>query len=176
MLVTGELPLEPARSTDAARIAAMSRRLVERGLPARWSRSRIAAGIRDPDVEVVVARSGVELAGFGMMSFDFAARRAHLLLFAVEPRWRRRRLGAALFGYLEALAKRGGIAELRLEVRARNRGARAFYRTLGFAEASRLPGYYECREDALVLVRTLSSPSGPGARPPAHEPPGAGAC
>ena len=92
-----------------------------------------------------------------MMSFDFVARRAHLLLFAVEPRWRRRGLGAELFRYLETLAKRGGIAELRLEVRARNRGARAFYRALGFAETSRLRGYYERREDALVLVRTLVS-------------------
>jgi len=153
--MTGELQLELARPTDAPRIAGMSRRLVEYGLPVRWDRRQVAGRIRDPDVEAVVARTGVGIAGFGLMSFDFARRRAHLLLFAVEPRWRRRGVGAALYGYLETIAKRGGITELRLEVRARNQGARAFYRTRGFAEVARLPGYYERREDALVLERRL---------------------
>lgn len=162
--MTGELQLQPALPADAPRIAAMSRHLVEHGLPARWDRRQISAQIRNPDVEVVVARSGVGLAGFGLMSFDFARRRAHLLLFAVEPRWRRRGVGAALFHYLETLAVRGGIAQLRLEVRARNRGARAFYRALGFDEVSRLAGYYERREDALILERRVWPTTASGAR------------
>lgn len=162
--MTGQLQLQPALPADAPRIAAMSRRLVEHGLSARWDHRQILAKIRNPDVEVVVARSGVGLAGFGLMSFDFARRRAHLLLFAVEPRWRRRGVGAALFHYLEMLALRGGIAQLRLEVRARNRGAHAFYRTLGFAEVSRLSGYYERREDALVLERRVWPATDAGGR------------
>ena len=42
-----------------------------------------------------------------------------------------------------------------LEVRADNAGARAFYERLGYRRLALLPGYYQGREDALRLERSL---------------------
>ena len=52
-------------------------------------------------------------------------------------------------------ARTAGIAELSLELRAGNAGARAFYRAMGFGDAGLLPGYYRKREPALRMVRVL---------------------
>lgn len=145
------LRLEPAVLVDAQQIARMSRALVEHGLVWRWSPRAVAAMIRDPDTEVVVARRGRGVAGFAIMRFDFERRTAHLALMAVARDLRRRGVGRALFGWLATLARRGGIASFSLEVRAGNAGGRAFYRSLGFREEARLPGYYDRREDAVRM-------------------------
>lgn len=153
--MTQELRLEPARLTDAPRIGRMSRALVEQGLAWRWGPRAIAALIRDPDTEVVVARSSGAITGFAIMQFRFERGTAHLVLLAVDPAHRRCGLGRALFGWLDSLARLGGIATLSLEVRAGNPGARAFYRSLGFSEEALLRGYYQQREDAVRMLARL---------------------
>ena len=71
---------------------------------------------------------------------------------AVDPGLRRSGVGKALWGWLETLARRGGVDRVQLEVRADNLGASAFYWSLGFREVARLPGYYQAREDALCML------------------------
>jgi len=150
-----EIQLQSARIADAAHIAGMSRGLVENGLDWRWNPRSIAAKIRDPETEVVVARKRGKIVGFGVMQFGFVQREAHLLLFAVEVLERRHGLGKALLAWFEKIARLGGITLIRLELRANNSGARAFYRALGYEEAGRLRGYYQRREDALRMVLNL---------------------
>lgn len=150
-----EMRLEPARRADAEAIARMSRRLIETGLRWRWHPGAIRRSLRDEDTEIVVARMGQRLAGFALMKFDFREHRAHLLLLAVSPAWRRRGIARSLCDWLEKIARRGGIEELRLEVRAENDAALAFYRALGFRERGVLRGYYQGSEDAIRLSRRL---------------------
>ncbi len=147
--------LEPARPADAAPIAQMSRQLIERGLAWRWTPRAVAARIADSETAAVVARTDRRMVGFAIMSFDFSRRKAHLLLMAVDPGLRRSGAGRALWGWLETLARRGGIDRVQLAGRANNPGARAFYRSLGVREVARLPGYYQAREDALGMVAEL---------------------
>jgi ribosomal-protein-alanine N-acetyltransferase len=152
----GEVELGPARLGEARALAAISRSYIEHGLEWRWRSDSIAAGIRAEDTRVVVARDVARLpVGFAMMAFDFGARTAHLQLLAVVPSHRRQGLATRLVVWLEAIAKRGGIRRLELEVRAREAPARAFYGRLGFREIARLPGYYQGRESALRLSRGL---------------------
>ena len=150
-----EIQLESARMADAARIAEMSRTQVEEGLAWLWTPRAIAARIRDYESEVLVARKHGKLVGFAVMQFRFSQREAHLLLFAVAPAERRRGLGRKLVAWLEEIARLGGISLIRLELRATNKGARSFYRALGYEEAGRLRGYYQKREDALRMVLNL---------------------
>jgi ribosomal protein S18 acetylase RimI-like enzyme len=139
--------------SDAPQLAGLSRRLIETGLRWRWRPGAVAAQIRDEDSRVVVAREGEKIEGFAAMSFDFDERTAHLILLAVVPRRRREGLASALFGWLEVLARRGGVRRLRLEVREGAHPARALYARLGFREITRMPGYYQGREDALLLEK-----------------------
>jgi ribosomal-protein-alanine N-acetyltransferase len=148
--------LSLARQLDAVPIALMSRRLVEAGLPS-WSSTtrRVTRLIQDPESAVLVARRGDELAGFAIMGFGDEA--AHLNLLAVEPRFRRAGLGRRLVRWLEQSATTAGTFEINLEVRARNTGARRFYRALGYTEVEVLSGYYDSLEDAVCMSRNLSA-------------------
>jgi ribosomal-protein-alanine N-acetyltransferase len=111
-------------------------------------------------VYVLVARISEEIAGFAIM--HYGDDEAHLALFAVTPRYRRGGVGRRLLAWLEKCAVVAGIARIVLEVRAGNRGARAFYERLGYRKLADLPRYYEGREAAVRMGRELGW--GPGFR------------
>lgn len=158
MATAEKLGLEPARLSDATRIAQMSRRWIEHGLAWRYTPDAIASRIRDAETEVVVGRAAGRVVGFAVMEFRFDAQRAHLVLLAVEPAWRRRGVGGELFGWLEKLVRLGGIATVGLELRSDNDRARAFYEGLGFRASERLPGYYGASHDAIAMTWTRAGP------------------
>jgi len=80
---------------------------------------------------------------------------AHISLLAVRAAQRRAGLGSALLAWLEATADVAGIRAIRLETRAGNAAAKAFYRGHGFTECGSSPGYYEDVEDAVRMVKRL---------------------
>ncbi|MGE0383745.1 MAG: GNAT family N-acetyltransferase [Gammaproteobacteria bacterium] len=149
----------PARRSDVAAMATMSRDLIERGLGWRWTAPRIEAHRRREDVLAVQASVAGYLAGFAIM--QFGATRAHLLLLAVGAERRRLGIGRRLLQWLEECADVAGIHSIVLELRARNAGALAFYRALGYEELRVLPGYYLGRESAIRMMRILRLPDAP---------------
>jgi ribosomal-protein-alanine N-acetyltransferase len=152
MATVEKLDLGRARLSEAARIAEISRRRIEHGLTWRYRPDSIARQIRDSETAVVVARAAGSVVGFAAMEFHFDARRAHLVLLAVEPAYRRRGVGVGLFRWLEKLACLGGIERMRLELRADNEEARAFYEHLGFRATGMRRGYYGGRQDAISMA------------------------
>lgn len=143
-----------ATVADAQHISDMSGRLIEYGLPRSWLAPRVVRHVRRRDDLVIKAVAGNTIAGFAIMSFADEA--AHLNLLAVEPRYRRRAVGSRLLTWLERTAVCAGTFFVSLEVRAGNRGARRFYRVLGYDETEVITGYYNGVEDAIVLARDLS--------------------
>jgi ribosomal-protein-alanine N-acetyltransferase len=133
----------------------MSRALIEYGLRWRWTTERVAVSIRDPDVNVLVARANDRLVGFAIMRYGEDT--AHLDLLAVAPAYRRLGLARRLLKWLEKCAAVAGIFQVTLEVRARNEPAQLFYRRLGYRVISHLPGYYQGIEAAVRMRRDLSS-------------------
>lgn len=145
--------LEPARVTDAARLAAMSHDLIESGLRPAWGPTRIAFYVRHPDSVVLTARSDRTIAGFAIMRY--CEEIAHLNLLAVDPLHRRRGIARRLVTWLEETALTAGTFIIGLELRAQNEAARAFYRTLGYRELGRVPGYYQGVEAAIRMERDV---------------------
>jgi len=148
------MKISVARTADALPIARMSKNLIEHGLPWTWTENRVRNSIWHPDTAVIAARDGRRLAGFGIMQYLDA--HAHLNLLAVGPAYRSRGLGRELVEWLEACARTAGIFEVRLELRASNDRARAFYEVLGYSVAGRVPAYYAGAEDACRMQRSLS--------------------
>jgi ribosomal-protein-alanine N-acetyltransferase len=74
---------------------------------------------------------------------------------AVAPAARGMGLGRGLMHALITEARRRGIAELFLEVRADNPIARALYRSLGFEEIGVRPRYYRHGIDAVMMRLTV---------------------
>lgn len=105
------------------------------------------------------ARAGEEDRGLlAYCAFRMVADEMHLMNLTVAPREQGRGLGRFLLDLALDLAARRGCATALLEVREGNTRAVALYRTAGFLETGRRPGYYNHpREDALLLARPLSA-------------------
>jgi len=155
---TQDITLQLAESGDAAVLAAMSRDLIEAGLEWRYRTRSLRQLIAHAETATLVARQGGTVAGFGVMKYG--DERAHLVLLAVRPDARRRGIARRLVEWLEASAATAGVATIHVELRAGNAGAFALYRSLGFEETLRVPGYYAGRETAIRMLRLLRAPTG----------------
>lgn len=153
MLVPEPVQLGPARLSDAEAIALISREEVETGLGWRWRPASVAREIVRSDSEVVVARDGDRIVGFGIMRF--LADDAHLLLLAVSQTHQRQGLGTRILEWLETMARTAGVFRVHLEVRVTRHAARNFYKRMGYREIRLLPGYYQGREAAIRVIGDL---------------------
>ncbi len=78
-----------------------------------------------------------------------------LFLLAVEPKARRRGIGRSLVQWLEKSCTTAGLIIVRLEVRAANAQAITFYEQLGYIRTGEIANYYDDRETAVVMIRSL---------------------
>ena len=99
----------------------------------------------------LVARAGDETIGYG--GIWLMVDEAHITTFAVDPRWRRQRVGEALLLALLDLAIARHAREATLEVRLSNLPARHLYEKFGFRPVGVRPRYYSDNgEDALIMT------------------------
>jgi [ribosomal protein S18]-alanine N-acetyltransferase len=90
----------------------------------------------------------VAYAGIWMMVDE-----AHITTFAVDPRWRRQRIGERLLLALLDIATERHAREATLEVRLSNLAARRLYEKYGFRPVGLRPRYYsDDNEDALIMT------------------------
>ena len=106
---------------------------------------------------VLVASIDGALSGFAIMKFR--DEESHLFLLAVASRLQRTGIGAALLAWLEKSCRTAGIQNIRVELRAANKRARKFYELAGFRCSGQVAGYYDNREAAVVMVKSLIKPA-----------------
>lgn len=145
--------MRQAHVSEAARIASLSRLHVEHGLRWRWTPDRVKRSISDRETVVLLATLQGEIVGFAIMKFGDLE--AHLHLLAVAPKQRRLGIGRAMIAWLEKSCHTAGMQHIRLEVRAGNEPARAFYERLGYRKLGHIRAYYDRRETALVFGKRL---------------------
>ncbi len=148
-----QLNLRIALGADASRIALMSRDLIEHGLGWSWTEPRVAKNIACHDTNVLVACTGTQLIGFGIMHVGDSD--AHLNLLAIRPSYQRRGLGTRIVDWLEKSARTAGISRVTLEVRSTNEQARHFYSKLGYSEGAHIDGYYGNTETAIRMTHVI---------------------
>jgi ribosomal-protein-alanine N-acetyltransferase len=100
--------------------------------------------------------SDMPAAGFFLSRTGFDEE--ELLLFAVDPAWRRRGLGRALLSRLIEEARARGAQRLLLEMR-RGNPAGSLYRSFGFRPIGERPNYYRTPDgqtiDAITFAREI---------------------
>jgi ribosomal-protein-alanine N-acetyltransferase len=156
-MTSQRIDLRFARRRDAPALARMSRDLIEGGLGWSYRPERVSDLVCDPEVVALVAHEGARVTGFAIMRFG--DERAHLVLLAVDPAFRRRGIARRLVVWLLESAAVAGMSSVHVELRADNRPARALYRAAGFVESLRIPRYYRGRETALRMLRMLRAPT-----------------
>ena len=141
------LELERAFPTD--RLSARSfRHLLQRGHADVWIYDKAGRTLGNA---VVLYRRGTRIARLYSLVVADAARGAGI--------------GSALVACAERHAARRGCAELQLEVRPDNAGAKALYARRGYAGRSTLPRYYEDGAPALRLGKPLKRATPPAPLP-----------
>lgn len=142
-----------ANAADATLIAELSRDAIEHDLVWSWTPTRVRRAMSNPEINVAVARHAAGLVGFAILQYHDDD--AHLALLAVRAEQRRRGVARALMNWLDVTLQIAGISAVKVDVREGNGPARAFYRALGFTEERRTLGYYQQRENAIHLLKSL---------------------
>ena len=143
--------VRPMRAGDVEKVFELERRTEG---AAHWSEEEYMR-ILEPAVPRGVLRMGAVALARGHL-VGFAAGRhvlgeAEIENVAVEERFRRMGVAAALVESLLAECRRRKATIVRLEVRESNVAAQALYRRAGFAEAGRRDGYYGAPDEAALL-------------------------
>jgi len=117
-----------------------------------WSRDAFASELLQRYTVYLVARAGQRVVGYAGMHVIWE--QAHVTNVAVHPEHRGRGIGERLLRALIGVARRRGVTQMTLEVRASNAPAQGLYRKLGFVTAPGAvrKGYYtDTGEDAIVM-------------------------
>ena len=148
-----DIVLDFARPSDAQALAMMSRDLIEAGLGWVYRTERFARLIANDEAIALVARLQDRPVGFAVM--EFGEERAHLVVLAVLPRHQRTGIGRRMIAWLLKSAITAGVTSVHVELRADNDAAYSLYRSMGFTETLRVPGYYRGKETAIRMIRML---------------------
>ena len=145
--------IEFATRADVVEIGELSKNLVEYDLGWRYTPERLRKLINSSTKNVVVARKGEKLAGFGIMTYW--EDNANLDLLAVKVRYRRRSIGKQIVEWLVEVARTAGIMNVFVQVRKLNYGAIKFYKKIGFQAIDEVPGYYKGQETGVILCMSI---------------------
>ncbi len=122
--------------------------------PTPWPISMYLPYFGEDNVVFLVAEKDGKIAGYACSYLVLDE--VHLLKIAVEPKYRRRGVGALLMSRLGVESAARGGAIVWLEVRHGNESGVKFYRRLGFAVVAVRKKYYaDTGEDAIVMAKRL---------------------
>ena len=153
LMNTRQTDITLAHVDDAYSIATMSRDIIEQGLQWNWTPERVVRCVLSPDINVVTAKNEGEVIGFGIMFYGYS--KAHLNLLGVDAAWRSMGIGHRLLVWLESCAVNAGLECCQLEIRESNAIACNFYHRHGYTEIEKVSGYYQQKEDAIRMSRSL---------------------
>jgi ribosomal-protein-alanine N-acetyltransferase len=148
-----KVTIEFATVSDVNEIGQLSRQYIEHGLGWRYTPEKLSSLIRDGARNVVVARTGHKLAGFGIMTYR--EENANLDLLAVKKRYRRRGVGRQIVEWLEEVATTAGIQNVFVQARKLNGGAIRFYNKLNYQVIDEKSGFYKGQETGVIMCKTI---------------------
>ena len=121
--------------------------------PAPWRRDHFLHELAAPHSFPFVARADGAVVGYVCLQSLFEE--AQILNIAVEPQQRGRGIARMLMGHVFAVARDQGAEFMALEVRESNVAAITLYERFGFCRTGQRKGYYEGKEDAVLMEKAL---------------------
>ena len=117
-----------------------------------WSEDAFARTLANSLARIFAAEENGALCGY-VSCYMLPPYECQIGNVAVKPDHRRRGIAAELLKALIKETEEAGIEEIDLEVRPSNKGAIELYKKFGFTENGRRKGYYEGKEDAILMKR-----------------------
>jgi ribosomal-protein-alanine N-acetyltransferase len=97
-------------------------------------------------------RSAGRVLGYAGIEVSALRGEVDIINIAVTQDQRRRGVGCALVQHIIRVCQQSGTELLWLRVRASNRGALRFYRTMGFVQRGKFSGYYRDPDEPAILM------------------------
>ncbi|WP_247003046.1 ribosomal protein S18-alanine N-acetyltransferase [Halosolutus gelatinilyticus] len=149
----GEVSIRPAERVDLLAVV----RIETASFPQPWPYEAFEGFLGDPGFLVAIEDGAVAGYVVADVTTTYGRHLGHIKDIAVHPDRRGAGIGSTLLSRsLSVLAARGADT-VKLEVRESNDGAKRLYREFGFEPLRRVPGYYDGKEDAIVMIRKLGS-------------------
>ncbi len=145
--------VEFAKVSDVTEIGDLSRKYIEHDLGWKYTPEKLKRIIKNRTINVVVARKGNKLVGFGIMTYH--EEHANLDLLAVKMKYRHRGKGKQIVKWLEEVALTAGIFIIFVQVRKINNGAINFYKKLGYEIIDEKSGYYRGQETGVIMSKNI---------------------
>ncbi len=142
-----------AKVSDVTEIGNLSRKYIEHDLGWKYTPEKLKQLIKNRSKNVVVARKGNKLVGFGIMTYY--EEQANLDLLAVKMIYRNRGIGKQIVKWLEEVALTAGIFNIFVQTRKINNGAIKFYKKLGFEIIDEKSGYYRGQETGVIMSKNI---------------------
>ncbi|MGG7464563.1 ribosomal protein S18-alanine N-acetyltransferase [Plantibacter sp. YIM 135347] len=165
--------LRTATEADLDRIMDMERTVFTTDA---WSDEMMRSEILSPHGTYLVATDadgdGSVLDGYAGLFAPSRSNDGDIQTIAVSEAARGRGLGRLLMVTLIDRARRQGVTQVFLEVRADNPVAQGLYRSLGFEEIAVRPGYYQPDDVDAIVMRLTVRPAEPALAEPALAEPG----
>jgi ribosomal protein S18 acetylase RimI-like enzyme len=149
--------LRPGRQSDAEALDALEREIFEdRHFAGHLiSRASFQRFCDSPSAKLIIVQIDADLSGYVVVLYRSNSGLARMYSIGVAARFRRRGLARQLVAAAEKDAVDRGRKAMRLEVRADDRAALAFYESSGYRCIGRRAGYYGGRIGALRLDKPL---------------------
>ncbi len=129
--------------------------------PDPWPYSIFLNDLKSDDMITIVARQNRTVVGFAICQQILDE--LHLMNIAVDPEFRRKKIGHALIEHLFYIGDEKRCRIMYLDVRESNSAAISFYKGYGFKVLYERKGYYrKPPESALVMVLDLKERSKSG--------------
>lgn len=141
--------LYPLTVRDCPVVAELSRDVIERGMPWRWTSTRLVRMLERSDVRGVVAK--FDNAVCGVLLIRHVDEHVHVNLCGVLDDYQRMGIGREMFHWFEPMWRLMDVAMVNLELRASNQDAQFFYEDMGFDVLHEIKSYYPNGEDALWM-------------------------
>lgn len=125
----------------------------ERSFPSAWTLDFFRYEMYNPLSHFYVVTIKKKVVGYAV--FWIIADESHIANLAVHPDFRRSGHGDYLLKFAMAKAKMKGAKMITLEVNEKNIAAKKLYEKNGFKLVSKRIKYYENRDDAFILTRSL---------------------
>ena len=147
MVITNQVTIRPMRMEDVGGVLEIE----QMSFPTPWPHDAYRHELQENRLACYfVAREMHRIVGYAGMWVILDE--AHVTTIAVDPVYRRRRIGERLLVTLIDEALKRGARWITLEVRKSNLGAQSLYRKYGFKDIGVRKGYYsDNREDAIVM-------------------------
>jgi len=146
-----EIKVRQATTKDLDRIADIEQLCFDKP----WTRDSLEKSLDDEMNAMWVAETKDGIAGY-LLAFCAVSINAEIYRIATDPKFRRNKVAHNLLNFMLCYCNLQANEKILLDVNVNNKAAISLYKSFNFEEDGIRPKYYDGKDDALLMSRTVS--------------------